>query len=121
MIAYSDRVAAEHLQVHTRDSAGFGEAAAQLRLAVHRRTGQRRLFRQMLRHQSHAADDGRGPLHRRAVGRLLCQDLHASMARERGVAAVAPPATRQSASEGLEGHRRAAALRLQWLQAKPAR
>jgi histidinol dehydrogenase/sulfopropanediol 3-dehydrogenase len=31
---------------------------------------------------------------------------------DRGVAAVAPPAIRQSASEGLEGHRRAAALRL---------
>ena len=35
---------------------------------------------------------------------------------ERGVDAVAPPAVRQSASEGLEGHRRAAALRLEWLQ-----
>lgn len=31
---------------------------------------------------------------------------------ERGVRAVAPPAARQSASEGLEGHRRAAQLRL---------
>lgn len=35
---------------------------------------------------------------------------------ERGVAAVAPPAARQSAREGLEGHRRAAAARLQQLQ-----
>ena len=34
----------------------------------------------------------------------------------RGVAAVAPPAVRQSAREGLEGHRRAAALRLERLQ-----
>ena len=31
---------------------------------------------------------------------------------ERGVAAVAPPAARQSASEQMEGHRRAAAVRL---------
>lgn len=31
---------------------------------------------------------------------------------ERGVAAVAPAAVRQSATEQLEGHRRAAALRL---------
>jgi sulfopropanediol 3-dehydrogenase len=31
---------------------------------------------------------------------------------ERGVAAVAPPACRPSESEGLEGHRRAAAFRL---------
>jgi len=29
-----------------------------------------------------------------------------------GVQAVAPPAVRQSATEGMEGHRRAAALRL---------
>jgi sulfopropanediol 3-dehydrogenase len=36
----------------------------------------------------------------------------------RGVAAVAPPAIRQSAREGLEGHRRAAALRLERLQAR---
>jgi histidinol dehydrogenase/sulfopropanediol 3-dehydrogenase len=33
-----------------------------------------------------------------------------------GVEAVAPPAIRQSASEGLEGHRRAAALRLERMQ-----
>ncbi|MGL4319601.1 MAG: histidinol dehydrogenase, partial [Paracoccaceae bacterium] len=35
---------------------------------------------------------------------------------EAGVATVAPPAARQSASEGLEGHRRAAQLRLDRLQ-----
>ncbi len=35
---------------------------------------------------------------------------------ERGVRAVAPPAVRQSASEGLEGHRRAAQLRLDRMQ-----
>ena len=34
----------------------------------------------------------------------------------KGVSAVAPPAMRQSAREGLEGHRRAAALRLERLQ-----
>ena len=36
MIAYSDFIAAEHLQVHTARSAGDGREAAQLRLAVHR-------------------------------------------------------------------------------------
>jgi histidinol dehydrogenase/sulfopropanediol 3-dehydrogenase len=36
---------------------------------------------------------------------------------ERGVRAVAPAAAGQSASEGLEGHRRAAQLRLDRLQA----
>jgi histidinol dehydrogenase/sulfopropanediol 3-dehydrogenase len=35
---------------------------------------------------------------------------------ERGVRTVAPPAVRQSASEGLEGHRRAAQLRLDRMQ-----
>ncbi len=38
---------------------------------------------------------------------------------ERGVAAVAPSAARQSATEGMEGHRRAAALRLQWNASRP--
>jgi histidinol dehydrogenase/sulfopropanediol 3-dehydrogenase len=37
---------------------------------------------------------------------------------ERGVAAVAPPAARQSAAEGLEGHRRAAQLRLDRMQVR---
>ncbi len=64
---------------HTR-CARHGGKAAQLRLAVHRHAGERGLFRQMLRHQPHAADHGRGALHRRAVGRLLRQDLHAPMA-----------------------------------------
>jgi len=36
---------------------------------------------------------------------------------ERAVKAVAPPAVRQSASETLEGHRRAAQLRLDRMQA----
>ena len=35
---------------------------------------------------------------------------------ERGVVAVAPPAARQARSEGLEGHRRAAQLRLDRMQ-----
>jgi histidinol dehydrogenase/sulfopropanediol 3-dehydrogenase len=35
-----------------------------------------------------------------------------------GVRAVAPPAARQSATEGMEGHRRAAQLRLDLLQMK---
>jgi len=39
---------------------------------------------------------------------------------ERGVQAVAPRAARQSASESLEGHRRAAQMRLDRLQKKVA-
>jgi sulfopropanediol 3-dehydrogenase len=81
MLAYSDHIAAEHLEVHTRDAQATAEEAAQLRLDFHRRRRQRRLFRQVLRHQPHAADDGGRSLHRRPLGRLLSQDLHPSMAR----------------------------------------
>ncbi len=83
MIAYSDHIAAEHLQVHTEDPHDFAQKAAQLWVAVHRRTGQRGLFRQVLRHQPHAAHDGGGALYRRAVGRVLCQDRNASVADRR--------------------------------------
>jgi len=36
MIAYSDHIAAEHLQVHTADPKAFAKKAAQLRVIVHR-------------------------------------------------------------------------------------
>ena len=81
MIAYSDYIAAEHLQVHTRDPHATARQLQQLRLAVHRRVGERRLFGQMLRHQPYAADDGSRALHRRPLGWILCEDLHAPMAR----------------------------------------
>jgi sulfopropanediol 3-dehydrogenase len=116
MIAYSDSVAAEHLQVHTRDPKAF---AARLR-------NYGSLFIGPLasvvysdkccgtNHTLPTMGAGRytGGLW---VGSYLKISTHQWLD-ERGVAAVAPPAVRQSASEGLEGHRRAAALRLQWLQ-----
>ena len=116
MIAYSDFIAAEHLQVHTADPQATAKKLRNYGSLFIGAAGERGLFRQVLRHQPHAADHGRGPLHRRALGRLLRQDLHPSVARRAGVEAVAPPAIRQSASEGLEGHRRAAALRMERMQ-----
>ena len=118
MIAYSDHVAAEHLQVHTRDAKAFGRKL--------RNYGS--LFIGPMasvvysdkccgtNHTLPTMGAGRytGGLW---VGSYLKVATHQWLD-ERGVAAVAPPATRQSASEGLEGHRRAAALRLEWLQAR---
>ena len=46
------------------------------------------------------------------VGSFVKVATHQWMDQE-GVEAVAPPSMRQSATEGMEGHRRAAALRLE--------
>jgi len=112
MLAYSDRVAAEHLQVHTRDAHA---TAAKLR-------NYGSLFIGTLasvvysdkccgtNHTLPTMGAGRytGGLW---VGSFLKICTHQWLD-ERGVAAVAPPAVRQSHTEGMEGHRRAAALRL---------
>ncbi|CAM5763479.1 histidinol dehydrogenase [Labrys miyagiensis] len=112
MLAYSDFIAAEHLQVHTRDPHA---TATKLR-------NYGSLFIGPLasvvysdkccgtNHTLPTMGAGRytGGLW---VGSYVKTCTHQWLD-ERGVAAVAPPATRQSASEGLEGHRRAAALRL---------
>ncbi len=87
MIAYSDHIAAEHLQVHT----GIRMQrlrAPQLRLAVHRRLRQRRLFRQMLRHEPYAATMAAGRYTGGLwVGSYLKTCTHQWLD-ERGVAAV---------------------------------
>jgi histidinol dehydrogenase/sulfopropanediol 3-dehydrogenase len=112
MIAYSDFIAAEHLQVHTADP----HATAQKL----RNYGS--LFIGPLasvvysdkccgtNHTLPTMGAGRytGGLW---VGSYVKICTHQWLD-ERGVAAVAPPATRQSQSEGLEGHRRAAAIRM---------
>ncbi|MFC7738175.1 histidinol dehydrogenase [Roseomonas sp. GCM10028921] len=111
MIAYSDRIAAEHLQVHTADPQA---TAARLR-------NYGSLFVGPLasvvysdkccgtNHTLPTLGAGRytGGLW---VGSYLKVCTHQWLD-SRGVAAVAPPAIRQSAREGLEGHRRAAAFR----------
>ncbi|CAD5280012.1 Histidinol dehydrogenase 2 [Bosea sp. 62] len=112
MLAYSDHIAAEHLEVHTSDAqatAGklrnYGSIFIGVAASVvysDKCCGTNHTLPTM------AAGRYTGGLW---VGSYLKTCTHQWLD-ERGVAAVAPPAMRQSASEGLEGHRRAAALRL---------
>ncbi len=112
MIAYSDFIAAEHLQVHTADPEA---TAAKLRnygslfigplasvVYSDKCCGTNHTLPTM------AAGRYTGGLW---VGSYVKICTHQSLD-ERGVAAVAPPAARQSNTEGMEGHRRAAAFRL---------
>ncbi|MDQ0395929.1 histidinol dehydrogenase [Labrys monachus] len=112
MLAYSDFIAAEHLEVHTRDPQA---TAARLRNygSLFIGVSASVVYSDKCCGTNHTLPTmgaGRytGGLW---VGSYLKTCTHQWLD-ERGVAAVAPPAIRQSASEGLEGHRRAAALRL---------
>lgn len=117
MIAYSDLIAAEHLQVHVADphalagklrsygSLFIGELASVV--YSDKCSGTNHTLPTM------AAGRYTGGLW---VGAFVKVATHQWLTPE-GVHAVAPPAVRQSASEGLEGHRRAAQLRLDRLQA----
>lgn len=118
LIAYSDHVAAEHLQVHTADPHGM---AAKLRNYGSLFIGELAsvVYSDKCVGTNHTLPTmgaGRytGGLW---VGAYVKIATHQWLD-ERGVKAVAPPAARQSASETLEGHRRAAQLRLDRLQAK---
>lgn len=112
MIAYSDYIATEHLQVHTRNphaTAGklrnFGSIfIGELASVVYsdKCSGTNHTLPTM------TAGRYTGGLW---VGSYVKIATHQWLD-ERGVAAVAPAAIRQSATEQLEGHRRAAALRL---------
>ena len=117
MIAYSNQVAAEHLQVHTADPHAM---AAKLRhygsifigplasvVYSDKCSGTNHTLPTM------GAGRYTGGLW---VGSFVKICTHQWLDAD-GVRAVAPAAIRQSASEGLEGHRRAAALRMAWLQA----
>jgi histidinol dehydrogenase/sulfopropanediol 3-dehydrogenase len=116
MIAYSDHIAAEHLQVHTLDP-----QATALKL---RNYGS--LFIGPMASVVYS-DKCCGTNHTLPtmgaarytgglwVGSYVKICTHQRLDRQ-GVEKVAPPAIRQSASEGLEGHRRAAAMRLDRLQ-----
>ena len=116
MIRYSDRVAAEHLQVHVHEAERFSERL--------RNYGS--LFIGELSSVVYS-DKCSGTNHTlptmgaaRYTGGLwvgtYVKTATWQIVDERGVRALAPPAARQSASEGLEGHRRAAQLRLDRLQ-----
>ena len=117
MIGYSDVIAAEHLQVHTADpkamalklrnygSLFIGELASVV--YSDKCVGTNHTLPTM------GAGRYTGGLW---VGAYVKIATHQWLD-ERGVKTVAPPAARQSASETLEGHRRAAQLRLDRLQA----
>ncbi|MFZ5791158.1 MAG: histidinol dehydrogenase [Pseudomonadota bacterium] len=112
MVAYSDFIAPEHLQVHTADPhatarklRNYGSLfIGPLASVVYsdKCCGTNHTLPTM------AAGRYTGGLW---VGSYVKICTHQWLD-ERGVAAVAPPAMRQSATEGMEGHRRAAALRL---------
>ena len=112
MIGYSDFIAAEHLQVHTRDPHATAKVLRNygslfigpLSSVVYsdKCCGTNHTLPTM------AASRYTGGLW---VGSYVKICTHQWLD-ERGVAAVAPPAARQSATEGMEGHRRAAAFRL---------
>lgn len=118
MIAYSDLIAAEHLQVHTVDAKGFAKKL--------RNYGSLFIGELASVVYSDKCSGTNHTLPTMGAGRYtggLWVGAYVKIAThqwldERGVAQVAPPAARQSASEGLEGHRRAAQLRLDRMQAK---
>ena len=116
LIAYSDFIAAEHLQVHTADPhvmakklRNYGSLfIGQLASVVYsdKCVGTNHTLPTM------GAGRYTGGLW---VGAYVKIATHQWLD-ERGVRTVAPPAARQSASETLEGHRRAAQLRLDRMQ-----
>jgi histidinol dehydrogenase/sulfopropanediol 3-dehydrogenase len=112
MIAYSDHIAAEHLQVHTRDAHA---TAAKLRNygSLFIGTLASVVYSDKCCGTNHTLPTMGAARYTGGlwVGSFVKICTHQWLD-ERGVAAVAPPAVRQSASEGLEGHRRAAAFRL---------
>ncbi|MFN3971428.1 MAG: histidinol dehydrogenase [Gemmobacter sp.] len=118
MIAYSDLIAAEHLQVHTADPQGMAKRL--------RNYGSLFIGEMASVVYSDKCSGTNHTLPTMAAGRYtggLWVGAYVKIATHqwldaRGVRAVAPSAVRQSASEGLEGHRRAAQLRLDRLQAR---
>lgn len=117
MIAYSDHIAAEHLQVHTADAQGLAKKLSnygslfigELASVVYsdKCSGTNHTLPTM------AAGRYTGGLW---VGTYVKIATHQWLTAD-GVKQVAPPAARQAATEGMEGHRRAAQMRLDRLQA----
>ena len=113
MLAYSDYVAAEHLQVHTQDAhatakklSNYGSLFIGQEASV--------VYSDKCCGTNHTLPTMRAARYTGGlwVGTFVKVCTHQWMEKV-GVQAVAPPAMRQSATEGMEGHRRAAALRLQ--------
>lgn len=112
MLAYSDYVAAEHLQVHTRDPhataqrlRNYGSLFIGPLASV--------VYSDKCCGTNHTLPTMRAGRYTGGlwVGSFVKVCTHQWLDPV-GVQAVAPPAVRQSATEGMEGHRRAAALRL---------
>ncbi len=119
MIAYSDRIAAEHLQVHTADAKSF---AKKLRNYGSIFIGELSsvVYSDKCVGTNHTLPTMGGGRYTGGlwVGAYVKICTHQWLD-ERGVRTMAPPAARQSASETLEGHRRAAQLSLDRMQIKP--
>jgi histidinol dehydrogenase/sulfopropanediol 3-dehydrogenase len=113
MLAYANYVAAEHLQVHTRDPHA---TAARLRNYGSLFIGKRAsvVYSDKCCGTNHTLPTMRAGRYTGGlwVGSFVKVCTHQWLD-QAGVEAVAPPAVRQSATEGMEGHRRAAALRLE--------
>lgn len=113
MLAYSDYVAAEHLQVHTKDAHA---TAKKLRNYGSLFIGKRAsvVYSDKCCGTNHTLPTMRAGRYTGGlwVGSFVKVCTHQWMDQE-GVELVAPPAMRQSATEGMEGHRRAAAARLE--------
>lgn len=112
MIACSDHIAAEHLQVHTRDAHGL---AARLTNYGSLFIGERAsvVYSDKLSGTNHTLPTMGAARYTGGlwVGSYVKICTHQWL-EEEAVRVLAPPACRQSATERLEGHRRAAALRL---------
>ena len=112
MIRYSDSIAPEHLQVHTKEPQA---TARKLRNYGSLFIGQRAsvVYSDKCCGTNHTLPTMRAARYTGGlwVGSFVKVCTHQWM-EQSGVEAVAPPAMRQSASEGMEGHRRAAAVRL---------
>jgi histidinol dehydrogenase/sulfopropanediol 3-dehydrogenase len=112
MLEYADYIAPEHLQVHTADPHA---TAKQLRNYGSLFIGQRAsvVYSDKCCGTNHTLPTMRAGRYTGGlwVGSFVKICTHQWM-EQNGVEAVAPPAMRQSATEGMEGHRRAAALRL---------
>jgi sulfopropanediol 3-dehydrogenase len=113
MLEYADHIAPEHLQVHTADPHA---TALKLRNYGSLFIGQRAsvVYSDKCCGTNHTLPTMRAGRYTGGlwVGSFVKICTHQWM-EQSGVEAVAPPAMRQSATEGMEGHRRAAAVRLQ--------
>jgi sulfopropanediol 3-dehydrogenase len=112
MLEYADYIAPEHLQVHTGDPHA---TAKKLRNYGSIFIGQRAsvVYSDKCCGTNHTLPTMRAGRYTGGlwVGSFVKVCTHQWM-EQSGVEAVAPPAMRQSATEGMEGHRRAAAVRL---------